>query len=61
MKKIIVISVLFVFCLHISCSDDNPTNNSGVKKYPSRLNMEWEYNTNTVIEYYDTLGNIIDS
>ena len=60
MKKIFI-SILFVFCLLISCGDDNPTNNSGVEKYPTKLNMEWEYNTNTVIEYYDTLGNIIDS
>ncbi|HLG32164.1 MAG TPA: hypothetical protein VI362_03930 [Ignavibacteriaceae bacterium] len=27
-------------------------------KYPTKLNMRWEYNTITIIEYYDTTGQI---
>jgi hypothetical protein len=60
MKKIILVSVLIFICLLISCSEDNPTNSSETKKYPTRLNMEWEYSTIMIIEYYNSIGYIAD-
>ncbi len=61
--KNIYFPLLSSISILISCSEseqnilpsDSPT------KYPTKLNMEWEYNTKSIIEYYDTLGNIVDT
>ena len=61
MEKIISGSFIILFCFIIGCSDDDPTNTTALKKYPTQLGNEWEYNTTMTLEYYDTLGNIIDT
>jgi len=61
MKKIIVISILFVFCHLISCSEDNPTNSSVSKKYPNSVGSEWEYGTIMIFEFYDSTAQIIET
>ena len=61
MKSIIYILVLVFFTILLSCSEDDPINSSTLKKYPTKMNAEWEYSTVTTIDYYDTLGHIVDS
>jgi hypothetical protein len=61
MKKILLVLVLVFFTFLLSCSEDDPTNPTILKKYPTKKNMEWEYTTTTILDYYDTLGHIIDT
>jgi len=58
MKSIILVSLVVCSVIILSCSDDNPTNTSSVKKYPTKNNSEWEYNTQMIINHYDEFGNI---
>jgi len=58
MKSIILVSLIVCSVIIISCDDDNPTNTSSLKKYPTNNNFEWEYNTQMVINHYDDFGNI---
>ncbi|HSP88885.1 MAG TPA: hypothetical protein VLN45_12180 [Ignavibacteriaceae bacterium] len=51
----ILMSVLISGCKDLGQGVDIPPNQN---KYPANLNMEWEYVTTRIIEYYDTLGNI---
>lgn len=60
MKKIIFVLFFVSIFFYISCSEDDSTNPTTLKKYPTELGNEWEYNTKMTIEYYDTSGNIID-
>ena len=58
MKYIILVSLVVCSVIILSCSDDNPTSTSSLKKYPTKNNSEWEYNTQMVINHYDDFGNI---
>lgn len=61
MQKIIFVLFLVSILFYISCSEEEPTGTSVLKKYPTELGNEWEYSTTTVIDYYDTLGHIVDT
>jgi len=61
MKKIIFVFVLVFFTFLVSCNEDEPINTTTLKKYPTKANMEWEYTTATILDYYDTLGHIINT
>ena len=61
MKNIYFLLLIFVILFN-SCEELEQSIVPGwSKKYPAKLNMEWEYNTIMVIEYYDTTGIIINS
>jgi hypothetical protein len=38
--------------------DNNSTNPTSQSKYPTQLGNQWEYQTTTTVEYYDSTGNI---
>jgi len=61
MKKLFSVSTLIYICFLIGCSDDNPTNTSAIDKYPTKLGMQWEYNSIMIIEYYNSIGYIADT
>jgi hypothetical protein len=60
MKKIIWLVFLISLFLVFGCSEDNPTNPSETGKYPTELNMQWEYSSTMIIEYYNSIGYIAD-
>ncbi len=59
MKKILFYIPVLALYLFPGCNDNGmgfiPVNNN---IYPAKLNMEWEYNTVLIVEYYDSTGNI---
>jgi len=61
MKNVFIISLFILIITMINCSDDNPTDSTTIKKYPSKLNMEWEYNTQMKIEHYGDYRNVINT
>ncbi len=58
MKRIIYVLLVVSFTLLLSCSEDDPTNSSGIKKYPTGLGNEWEYTTTFTLTFYDSNGNV---
>lgn len=61
MKTLIFSFLNFVFiCILFSSCKDNGAGYIPINTnfYPAKLNMEWEYYSIMIIEYYDSLGNI---
>jgi len=61
MKKIIFVLFIISIFLCLSCQEDDPINPTALKKYPTKANMEWEYTTTSILDYYDTSGHIINT